>query len=72
MQINGEKFYFIRILGGTQMDRAQELCNKVGMKIFEPRDATTNSLVWEKAQEYLYPMSNGYWLNIKRSIENPM
>ena len=63
------------------MDRAQELCSKAGLKIFEPRDATINILVWEKAQEYLYPMSNGYWLNMytkaelnvyKSSIETPM
>ena len=52
------------------MERAQELCSEKGMQLFEPRDATINQMVWDKAREN-YPWVTGYWLNIKRS-EEPM
>ena len=64
--IRDENFHFINILGGTGSKQAHELCRERGMMLFEPRDATINHMVWEKAREN-YPMSAGYWINVMRS-----
>ena len=71
IEMKENNFTFINILDGTSMQRAQELCNEKGMQLFEPRDATINHMVWEKAREN-YPLVRGYWLNIKRRTEDPM
>ena len=70
INISENNFTFITIFDGTTMERAQELCSEKGMQLFEPRDATINQMVWDKAREK-YPWVTGYWLNIKRS-EEPM
>ena len=71
IEVKQNNFTFINILDGTSMQRAQELCNEKGMQLFEPRDATINHMVWEKARKN-YPWVRGYWLNIKRRTEEPM
>ena len=61
-----ENFHIINILGGTGYKRADAICKEKGMMLFEPRDATINHMVWEKARES-YPMLQNYWLNVVRS-----
>ena len=61
----------MNILGGTGNERAREICKEKGMMLFEPRDATINHMVWEKARES-YPLSGGYWLNVVRSATEEM
>ena len=64
--IKDEKFLFINILGGTGYERANEICQDKGMRLFEPRDAMINHMVWEKSKES-YSMSQRYWLNVLRT-----
>ena len=64
--LRDENFHIINILGGTGYKKANEICKEKGMMLFEPRDATINHMVWEKARES-YPMLQNYWLNVVRS-----
>ena len=65
MTVRGEKFNFLNIIGGATMSEAQMICLEKGMALFEPKDATINYLVWEKAREN-YQLEWGYWLNVKK------
>ena len=65
MTISEQNLYIEKIIGGTTMTHAKEICNSKGMELFEPRDATTNHVVWEKARGY-FRWSSGYWLNVRR------
>ena len=47
---------------GTSYKHAQELCNSKGLTVFEPRDATINKLVYEKARDHY----RKYWLGMRR------
>lgn len=62
VEIDGHTFHYQRIMGGVTMERAHQICADKGMVVFEPRDATVNSRVWEGSK-------GPYWLNVRR--DNP-
>ena len=64
LEISGHNLYIEKIIGGTSMTHAIEICNSRGMELFEPRDSTINNDVWKKARGY-YKWSWGYWLNVR-------
>ena len=67
LEINGETFHFQKLLvgQGTTYQHAHEICKSKGLALFQPRDATINRMVYEKAKEHY----GEYWLGIRR--DNP-
>ena len=70
MQINEKTFYFQNMLvgDGTSFDHAQEICKSKDLMLFEPRDATLNYRIYEKAKDRY----GWYWLNIRRDSPETM
>ena len=53
---------------GTSFDHAQAICKSKDLMLFEPRDATLNYRIYEKAKDRY----GWYWLNIRRDSPETM